>query len=191
MQAVVCDSANGGERAESLRSAAQQVEHATQDLQHTYDEVLQTHVVPNAVVERDPSEWVGPMKEEYEGLQRAVRPLSEATLEQWMREGTPCEVIPAKVICSIKAPKGRRKVRCVCCGNFARSDRWSRADTYSGGIDAVTLRTLLRFAGLRRLDLGIIDVKQAFLSAPLLSNGVQIVVMTPAMFRRHGICEEK
>ncbi|CAE7765546.1 unnamed protein product, partial [Symbiodinium necroappetens] len=130
-------------------------------------------------------------EEEYEGLQRAVKPLSEATLEQWRREGTPCEVIPAKVICSIKAPKGRRKVRCVCCGNFARSDRWSRADTYSGGIDAVTLRTLLRFAGLRRLDLGIIDVKQAFLSAPLLSNGVQIVVMTPAMFRRHGICEEK
>ncbi|CAE7344971.1 unnamed protein product, partial [Symbiodinium necroappetens] len=191
VQAVVCDSANGGERAESLRSAAQQVEHATQDLQHSYDEVLQTHVVPNAVVERDPSEWVGPMKEEYEGLQRAVKPLSEAMLEQWRREGTPCEVIPAKVICSIKAPKGRRKVRCVCCGNFARSDRWSRADTYSGGIDAVTLRTLLRFAGLRRLDLGIIDVKQAFLSAPLLSNGVQIVVMTPAMFRRHGICEEK
>ena len=191
VQAVVCDSANGGGRAESLRSAAQQVEHATQDLQHSYDEVLQTHVVPNAVVERDPSEWVGPMKEEYEGLQRAVKPLCEATLEQWRREGTPCEVIPAKVICSIKAPKGRRKVRCVCCGNFARSDRWSRADTYSGGIDAVTLRTLLRFAGLRRLDLGIIDVKQAFLSAPLLSNGVQIVVMTPAMFRRHGICEEK
>ncbi|OLP77141.1 Retrovirus-related Pol polyprotein from transposon TNT 1-94 [Symbiodinium microadriaticum] len=137
VQAVVCDSANGGGRAESLRSAAQQVEHATQDLQHSYDEVLQTHVVPNAVVERDPSEWVGPMREEYEGLQRAVKPLSEATLEQWRREGTPCEVIPAKVICSIKAPKGRRKVRCVCCGNFARSDRWSRADTYSGGIDAV------------------------------------------------------
>ena len=32
--------------------------------------------------------------------------------------GTPYEVIPAKVICSIKAPKGRRKVRCVCCGNL-------------------------------------------------------------------------
>ena len=123
VQAVVCDSANGGGRAESLRSAAQQVEHATQDLQHSYDEVLQTHVVPNAVVERDPSEWVGPMREEYEGLQRAVKPLSEAMLDQWRRDGTPCEVIPAKVICSIKAPKGRRKVRCVCCGNFARSDR--------------------------------------------------------------------
>ena len=88
--------------------------------------------------------------------------------------GTPYEVIPAKVICSIKAPKGRRKVRCVCCGNFARSDRWSRVDTHSGGIDAVTLKTLLRFAGLRRFDLGIMDVKQAFLSAPLFSNGVQI-----------------
>ena len=191
VQAVVCDSANGGERVESLRSAAQQVEQATQDLQQSYDEVLQTHVVPNAVVERDPSEWIGPMREEYEGLQKAVKPLDEATLEQWRRDGTPCEVIPAKVICSIKAPKGRRKVRCVYCGNFARSDRWSRADTYSGGIDAVTLRTLLRFAGLRKLDLGIIDVKQAFLTAPLLSNGVQIVVMTPAMFRRHRICEEK
>ncbi|CAE7660454.1 unnamed protein product, partial [Symbiodinium necroappetens] len=191
VQAVVCDSANGGERVESLRSAAQQVEQATQDLQQSYDEVLQTHVVPNAVVERDPSEWIGPMREEYEGLQKAVKPLDEATLEQWRHDGTPCEVIPAKVICSIKAPKGRRKVRCVCCGNFARSDRWSRADTYSGGIDAVTLRTLLRFAGLRKLDLGIIDVKQAFLTAPLLSNGVQIVVMTPAMFRRHRICEEK
>ena len=191
VQAVVCDSSNGGERAESLRSVAQQVEQATQDLQHSYDEVLQTHVVPNAVVERDPSEWISPMREEYEGLQKAVKPLDEATLEQWRRDGTPCEVIPAKVICSIKAPKGRRKVRCVCCGNFARSDRWSRADTYSGGIDAVTLRVLLRFAGLRKLDLGIIDVKQAFLTAPLLSNGVQIVVMTPAMFRRHRICEEK
>ena len=36
-----------------------------------------------------------------------------------------------------------------------------------------------------------LHVKQAFLSAPLLSNGVQIVVMTPNMFRRHNICTEK
>ena len=169
----------------------QEVEEAMQDLEQATEEVLQTRVIPNAVVERSPAEWIQAMLEEYQGLQKAVRPLDEATLDQWRSEGTPFEVIPAKVICSIKAPNGRRKVRCVCCGNFMCNDRWTKIDTYSGGIDAVTLRAFLRFAGLRRLDLGVIDVKQAFLSAPLLSNGVEIVVMTPAMFRRHGICQER
>ena len=42
-----------------------------------------------------------------------------------------------------------------------------------------------------RLNIAVIDVKQAFLLAPLLSNGVPVVVKTPTIFRKHGICSEK
>ena len=42
-----------------------------------------------------------------------------------------------------------------------------------------------------RLDVGILDVKQAFLTAPLLPNGVPILVRAPSIFRRHNICGER
>ena len=51
------------------------------------------------------------------------------------------------------------------------SEDWTKKDRYSGGVDAVTLRVLVRRAGERRDDAGVVDVTQAFLTAPLLSHG--------------------
>ena len=193
-----------------LRSVARQVEVAIEDLEHhsresslgevdlnpcdsvpTSDpEVLQTKVIPNHLVEREIEDWIQSMKDEYNGLLRAVDPLEEQTVREWEAQQREFELIPSKLIFSVKAPDARKKCRGVCCGNFT-SGTSSREDKYSGGIDSVTMRCLLRFAGLMSLNVGVIDVKQAFLLAPLLSNGVPVVVKTPHMFRRHGICKEK
>ena len=193
-----------------LRSVARQVEAAIEDLeQHgrgfalgevdlnpsepvsTPDpEVLQTKIIPNHMIEREIGLWIPSMKDEYNGLLKAVDPLSEQTVREWERQGREFELIPSKLIFSVKAPDARRKCRSVCCGNFT-SGTSSREDKYSGGIDSVTMRCLLRFAGMMRLNVAVIDVKQAFLLAPLLSNGVPVVVKTPHIFRKHGICEER
>ena len=193
-----------------LRSVARQVEAAIEDLErqgqgptigevdlnpHDPDpqpdpEVLQTKIVPNHRVEQEIELWLPSMRDEYNGLLRAVDPLSEQTVREWETENREFELIPSKLIFSLKAPDARRKCRSVCCGNFT-SGTSSREDKYSGGIDSVTMRCLLRFAGIMRFDVGVIDVKQAFLLAPLLSNGIPVVVKTPTIFRKHGICNER
>ena len=193
-----------------LRSVARQVEVAIEDLENhgrehrlgevdlnpcgaassPDPEVLQTKIIPNHQVEREIAQWLPSMKDEYNGLMKAVDPLPEQVVRQWEAEGREFELIPSKLIFSLKAPDARRKCRSVCCGNFT-SGTSSREDKYSGGIDSVTMRCLLRFAGLMRFNVAVIDVKQAFLLAPLLSNGVPVVVKTPTIFRRHGICDER
>ena len=115
-------------------------------------------------------EWMQPMRDEYRGLRMATNLLDRQVLEEWNRDGRLFEMIPAKLVFT---------------------DSWTKADKYSGGVDAVTLRALLRHAGQHGHDIGAIDVKQAFLSAPLLSRGVPIVVGTPSMFRQMGISEEE
>ena len=57
----MCDHTQGEAQSNLLHNAAQQVEEATQDLQQSTEEVLQTRIVPNALVERTPSEWIGAM----------------------------------------------------------------------------------------------------------------------------------
>ena len=193
-----------------LRSVARQVEVAIEDLErhgqgstlgevdlnprdptsHSDSEVLQTKIVPNHRVEQEIELWLPSMKDEYNGLLRAVDPLSEQTVREWESQNREFELIPSKLIFSLKAPDARRKCRSVCCGNFT-SGTSSREDKYSGGVDSVTMRCLLRFAGLMRFNVAVIDVKQAFLLAPLISNGIPVVVKTPAIFRKHGICEER
>ena len=153
-------------------------------------EVLQTKIVPNHKVEQEIELWLPSMQDEYNGLLRAVDPLSEQTVREWESQNREFELIPSKLIFSLKAPDARRKCRSVCCGNFT-SGTSSREDKYSGGVDSVTMRCLLRFAGLMRFNVAVIDVKQAFLLAPLLSNGIPVVVKTPAIFRKHGICKER
>ena len=173
-----------------LRSVARQVEAAIEDLEHHGRGFALGKVIPNHMIEREIGLWIPSMKDEYNGLLKAVDPLSEQTVREWERQGREFELIPSKLIFSVKAPDARRKCRSVCCGNFT-SGTSSREDKYSGGIDSVTMRCLLRFAGMMRLNVAVIDVKQAFLLAPLLSNGVPVVVKTPHIFRKHGICEER
>ena len=73
------------------------------------------------------NEWMQPMYDEYRGLRMAVDPLDRQVLEGWKREGRFFEMMPAKFVFTINS--------------------WTKVDKYSGGIDAVTLRALLRYAG--------------------------------------------
>ena len=55
----------------------------------------------------------------------------------------------------------------------------SSSDTSTGGIDAVSLRTLLAVGSQRQWSLGSLDVKSAFLKAPRRSASSQCTLIKP------------
>ena len=79
-----------------------------------------------------------------------------------------------KLICTRKAPNGRRKVRIVACGNYSQAVSFS--DTSSGGIDAVSLRTLLAAGSQRQCSIGSLDVKSV---APFRSASSRCALIKP------------
>ena len=72
-------------------------------------EVLRPKIIPNHQVEREIGLWLPSMKDAYNGLLRAEDPLSEQTVREWESENREFELIPSKLIFSLKAPDARRK----------------------------------------------------------------------------------
>ena len=83
------------------------------------------------------------------------------------------EVVPGKAIHAIKAPDGRRKCRLVVCGNCMKGagrgpgDRSEAAQLYAGGADTTCLRASLAVAASNGWHAASLDIKTAFLNAPL------------------------
>ena len=65
-------------------------------------------------------------------------------------DGRQVEIIPVKLICTRKAPNGRRKARIVARGNYSQAV--SSSNTSTGGIDVISLRTLLAAGSQRVFD---------------------------------------
>ncbi|CAE7867461.1 unnamed protein product, partial [Symbiodinium necroappetens] len=127
---------------------------------------LHTKTIPNEVVRKELSRWVPSMLAEYEALIRendAVEPFPEETLEQWRKEGKEFDLVPGKTVHTIKAFTGRLKTRAVICGNFL-GQCFTKAQKYAAGL----IRLLLREVALRKWRVCVIDVRTAFLLAPLL-----------------------
>ena len=154
---------------------------------------LHTKTIPNEVVRKELSRWVPSMLAEYEALIRendAVEPFPEETLEKWRKEGKEFDLVPGKTVHTIKAFTGRLKTRAVICGNFL-GQCFTKAQKYAAGADSVLIRLLLREVALRKWRVCVIDVRTAFLLAPLLfQDSRPTLVMVPKMFLIGGVCKE-
>ncbi|OLQ15613.1 Copia protein [Symbiodinium microadriaticum] len=154
---------------------------------------LHTKTVANEVVRREIDKWVPSMLSEYESLVReneAVEPFPVEKLEQWKKEGKDFDLVPGKTVHTVKAFTGRLKTRAVICGNFL-GQTFSKDQKYAAGADGVLIRVVLRMVALMAWTIGVMDVRTAFLLAPLLFQEERpTLVQVPKMFLLGGVCKE-
>ena len=166
--------------------------------------VLQTYTVPLGVVRREISEWKDAMAAELKSLMdttKAIRKVEESELLKFPNYQD-LEMAPAKVVATVKAPSGRRKVRVVICGNLLEKvnrssesqevkqpvdDESSRFAQYAGGVDGTTLRCVLRKSAACNWAIGTTDVRTAFLLAPR-QNQRLLVCHPPRLLIEAGLC---
>ena len=100
---------------------------------------------------------------------QALTKVAEKEVERLLSEGA--ELIPAKLVCTVKpevhTPQGRKKVRIVVCGNFAECDDVDKNDLFASGANAVSLRIALALASQFGWHGCALDIKTAFLNAPI------------------------
>ena len=124
---------------------------------------------------------------------QVVVPVTARELARREAAGEAFQVIPAKLIFTLKAFTARRKVRCVGCGNYLGEGMYSASQLYAGGLDVVSLRCCLVQMVFRRWSAGVVDIKTAFLNAELEQEDLgkkRVIIRTPTLWRRLGICEE-
>ena len=148
--------------------------------------VLQTYTVGVAEVRRNIEQWKPAIQKEMESLFDVTKALRKTTVDELMTipGGENAEQAPAKIVSTIKAPDGRKKIRIVICGNLVQSsvEAAPPADTknlsnplYAGGLDGTSLRAIARKAAAYQWALGSTDIKTAFLLAPRKDKGMMII----------------
>ena len=157
---------------------------------------LQTKIVSVEDVLKDLYAWWSPMAQEYQALvceKQVVAPVTAQELKRREEAGKAFQVIPAKLVFTLKAFTARRRVRCVACGNHLSDGMYTASQLYAGGLDVVSLRCSLVLMVERQWSAGVVDIKTAFLNAELdrEDHGAKrVIVRTPGLWRRLGICVE-
>ena len=99
----------------------------------------------------------------------AVEPISRKQMGELKREadevGRDFDMVPAKAIFSRKAGSGRHKCRGVACGNYV--GKTTTESTYASGAGSCEVRFLLKTAAIQAWSVSTLDVKTAFLNAPV------------------------
>ena len=130
-------------------------------------EILQTKIIsPNEMV-RDVELWDEAIKSEMRSLlddKEALRLVTSGEKQAMEKSGDDIEVVPSKLVITRKAG-GRRKVRIVACGNFI--PKKEEEDLFASGSDAVGVRIALKKASMEDWLGSSVDIKTAFLNAPL------------------------
>ena len=159
------------------------------------EEVLQTKIVSAAEILRSPEEWREAISAELVSLleeKEALKPMRGKEKEDFMRkafeEGRRIEVVPGKLVSTIKPGpgKGKKKARIVACGNFTNRD--AQDDLYASTGDAVVLRIMLQWASEKDWSGVSLDIKTAFLNTPWDDMGV--LVKPPYLLVKMGLVEE-
>ena len=147
--------------------------------------LLHTRLVSNEEVPENLPSWKSAMEKEYQSLieKGAIEPVSEDQVQAWISGGEEVEVLPGRGVASEKPQPGaahRKKNRAVTCGNFQapHPDR-AKETLYAGGADSVSIRTCLRWAGLRNAGASVVDVKTAFLNAPVDASESKYLICNP------------
>ncbi|CAE7699215.1 TY5A, partial [Symbiodinium sp. CCMP2456] len=147
------------------------------------------HNVAPAEVRSHLEKWRQAATTEVQSLETmgAIRRLRGQEARGILRSGD-VEIIPAKAVCTVKPGSPfKRKVRVVSCGNFASTTEETLL--YAGGAGAETLRALLAHNGRRGRRCHSLDVKSAFLLAPIPAYvKKRYAVRPPKLLTELGIC---
>ena len=160
-----------------------------------------THSVPLAEVMRDLRSWYPALLEEFNSIltiHKAIRPVTKDELKMLEKQGREILYVPGKLVATVKAGTGKQKARIVACGNFLgrekqqRSPTLSRGDIFAAGLDSLALRAQIAAAAWRGWGGYTVDIKTAFLTAPLQAKRSQrvVVLRPPKVLVAAGIVSE-
>ena len=164
-------------------------------------EVLHTHSVPLSEVIRDLDSWYPALLEEFNSIlttHKAIRPTTKDELKSLERQGREVLYVPGKLVATVKAGTGKQKARIVACGNFLSREKpqgsptLSRGDIFAAGLDSLALRAQVAAASWKGWSGAIVDIKTAFLTAPLQAKRSQrvVVLRPPKVLVTAGIISE-
>ena len=134
-------------------------------------EILQTKIVSPVEMVKELPLWDPAIKSEMRSLfeeKEALRILKPGEKEALEEKCPSLEIVPSKLVITRKAG-GRRKVRIVACGNFI--PKRDEEDVFASGSDAVGVRTALKKGAIEGWCGTSVDIKTAFLNAPLPDGG--------------------
>ena len=94
-------------------------------------------------------------------------------MEGLLKQGA--KLLPGLAVFTAKPTKD--KCRAVVCGNFA--PKRENQIVYTSQADVTAIRAAVRLAAYKQWDVGSVDVKTAFLNAPLDSLGGSIILVRP------------
>ena len=159
------------------------------------DEILQTKVISTGEVAKSWKSWLEAIDaeaqsllEEKEALKKIARKELEEIQEKAAKEGRTVEIIPAKLVFTIKAGPngGKRKARSVICGNY--ESKKDSEQTFSSGADAAAFRLSIWAAARHQWAGAVIDIKTTFLNALMDQDDQEVVLIVrpPALFTEKG-----
>eukprot|EP00435_Cladocopium_sp_Y103_P022026 s142_g5.t1 len=166
------------------------------------DEILQTRIVSQAEVRRNLEEWRAPIEKELTSLfdiKGALKKISEGEVKRLLEEER-AELVPSKMVFTVKPDPlqkgGKRKARLVACGNF--SERDDAQDLFASGASAVALRAALTVAAQEGFLGYTMDVRTAFLNAPMAGSGCgegceepkRAIIRPPALLVAAGLAKQ-
>ncbi|CAE7444287.1 unnamed protein product [Symbiodinium sp. CCMP2592] len=159
--------------------------------QPTPGALLQTRIVPQAEVWQNIEDWRQPLTDEVVALKNAHRAVWAIGPEELKRleQLAVVSVIPAKGVYTQKPITNRLRARIVGCGNFLENDApvedaakgmCRSQELYAGGVDGVSVRLQTGVAAINGWGNASLDIKTAFLGAPLYQNNQGQALLTPS-----------
>ena len=159
------------------------------------DEILQTKVISTREVAKSWKSWleaidaeVHSLLEEKEALKKIARKELEEIQKKAAQEGRTVEIIPSKLVFTIKAGPngGKRKTRWVICGNY--ESKKDSEQTFSSGADVAAFWLWIWAAARHQWAGAVIDIKTAFLNALMDQDDQEavLIVRPPALFTEKG-----
>lgn len=172
-------------------------------LEHLEGDLGTVQQVTGAEVKKYLPRWTEAMRKEIKTIEPGIVRLSRREMEKIMAEYPDTELLPGKIVATIKpvsnatntvvdsggstpqSVRYKRKIRIVVCGNYSTTGL-SEEDVYAAGAAADTLRSVLAAAGLHQYELGSTDVSGAFLNTPM-GGGRKVIVRAPALLSAAGL----
>ena len=163
---------------------------AAKGAQPTPGTLLQTRIISQSEVWGDIEAWRQPLTDEVTALKnvhQAVWPIGPEELKRLEQLAT-VSVIPGKGVYTQKPITNRLRARIVGCGNYLESTtpadheakgRSRAQDLYAGGVDGVSVRLQVSVAATKGWSSAGLDIKTAFLGAPLYQDGKGQAIITP------------
>ena len=116
-----------------------------------------------------------------EVLNEAVLRIETADIEQLAGGGKRIIQVPGKAVLTRKAGIGKRRFRCVACGNYVPAEAHDSMSLYASGVEGLTVRTALAYAAYVGWSALTSDIRTAFLHAPLTDDldPEEIIIVKP------------